>query len=498
WPGGTWRLRDIMDYELIASEALVRMLDEQRGDYVRNFVALGRKAVTLGAAGGPWAYVLPAGQADARAVTRLVEVLRVGGVEVERATTPFSAGGRAYGVGSYVVRMAQPYRAHAKDLLEPQHFPRLEQYPGGPPQRPYDVAGWTLPYQFGVRADVVDSAFTAASMPVSAVPVVATRTAGWLDTTTLAGCRAGGADAGRQGVMTLDAANTGCYRFAFAPPSGRGVRVGRGPGSFLVRSTPRVALYKPWTANMDEGWTRWVFEQYGVPYTTLTDSAARAGDLRAHYDVVIVPDMPLREAHDGMSPKQVPAPYTGGLGGAGIGALRQFAEAGGTLVLVDRATELASGPLGLAVTRITPPRAAGESATADADSSRGGDPLYAPGSILRVLVDHTQRITVGMPDTAGVYFTNSTTLDVSRVPGAHVALRYPARADDILMSGFLTGGARIAGQTALADVPLGRGRVMLFGFRPLYRGQSIGTFRLLFNAILGATADAQTTSTPGS
>jgi hypothetical protein len=172
WPGGTWRLRDIIDYELIASETLVRMLAEQRADYVRNFVRLGRKSVRQGEAGGPFAYVIPAGQRDAHAVQRLVEVLRAGAVEVSRATAPFAAGGRRYAAGSYVVPMAQPYRAHAKDLLEPQRFPKQEQYPGGPEVPPYDVAGWTLPYQLGVQADAVDSAFV-----VSAAPRAATETA---------------------------------------------------------------------------------------------------------------------------------------------------------------------------------------------------------------------------------------------------------------------------------------------------------------------------------
>ena len=501
WAGGTWRLRDIMDYELIASEALVQMLARQRGDYVGNFAKLGRKQIALGAAGGPWAYVVPAGQADAHAVTRLVDVLRVGGVEVERATAAFTANGRPYSAGSYVVRMAQPYRAHAKDLLEAQHFPRMEAYPGGPPQRPYDVAGWTLPYQFGVRADAVDSAFTAATASVAGLPV-----AGALDSTPRARCTVG---EDRRGV-TLDAANTACYRFAFATPGRRPVRVGSAPGAAVVRAVPRVALYKPWTANMDEGWSRWVFEQYGVPYTTLTDSAARAGALRARYDAIVVPDMTLREAREGMSARQMPTPYAGGLGEAGLGALRAFAEAGGTLILVDRATEIASGPLGLALTRITPPRAGSDGGTAADTAGSAPDALYAPGSILRVLIDRAQPMAAGMADTAGVYFTNSSTLDVSQIPNARVIARYPERADDILMSGFLSGGARIAGRAALAEVPMGRGRVVLFGFRPLYRGQSIGTFKLLFNAILGATpgpaagtvqragqrAD-QTTSTPG-
>ena len=482
WPGGTWRLRDIMNYELIASEALVRMLAEQRGEYVRNFVALGRREVAMGAAGGPWAYVVPAGQADAQAVGRLVEVLRLGGVEVERATAPFTARGRSYAAGSYIVRMAQPYRAHAKDLLEPQRFPRLEAYPGGPPQRPYDVAGWTLPYQFGVRAEVIDSAFTATTTAVTELG----------DSTPAARC------AKPRGAAPLNAANTACYAAAFANLRHGAVRIGDGAHGFALRAAPRVALYRPWTSNMDEGWTRWVFDQYGVPYTTLTDSAAQAGNLRARYDVVIVPDMPLRDAREGMSAREIPAPYAGGLGDSGLAALRTFAESGGTLVLVDRATELASGPLGLAVTRITPPRGRSGARDTVADStaagSDGGEPLYAPGSILRVLVDRGQALTTGMADTAAVYFTNSTTLDVSRVAGARALARYPAEADSILMSGFLAGGAQIAGKTALAEAPLGRGRVVLFGFRPLYRGQSIGTFKLLFNVILSAAPGVRRTS----
>ncbi|HET9013108.1 MAG TPA: M14 metallopeptidase family protein, partial [Gemmatimonadaceae bacterium] len=173
WPGGTWRLRDIVDYELIAAEALVRLAAERREELVRNFVGLGRRQVELGRTRSPRAFVIPAAQWDPSAAERLVEVLQLGGVEVARATTPFTAGGARYGAGSWIVPMAQPYRAHAKDLLEVQRFPRLEQYPGGPPQRPYDVAGWTLPFQMGVRAVAVDDAPQLAN-----ASSLATRTAG--------------------------------------------------------------------------------------------------------------------------------------------------------------------------------------------------------------------------------------------------------------------------------------------------------------------------------
>jgi hypothetical protein len=188
---------------------------------------------------------------------------------------------------------------------------------------------------------------------------------------------------------------------------------------------------------------------------------------------------------------QAPAQYVGGLGPQGTSALKAFVEAGGTLLLFDHAAELATGPLGLPIRRIVGARGGGEAGGgADADSSRSAaaarDPLYAPGSVLRILVDTSHPLAAGMADTAGVYFTNSTTFDLAQVPGARAIARYPERAEDILMSGFLTGASQIAGKTAAAEVPLGQGRVLLFGFRPQYRGQSLGTFKLLFNAILNA------------
>jgi hypothetical protein len=376
--------------------------------------------------------------------------------------------------------MAQPYRAHAKDLLEPQRFPKQEQYPGGPEVPPYDVAGWTLPYQLGVRADAVDSAFAVSADPVASTGVEAPA----------AHCAASRRRA------ALDAANTGCYAAAFAAlRRGQGVEIAAGGRRLAARRAPRVALYKPWTANMDEGWTRWVLEQYGVPFANVTDADVRGGKL-AGYDVLVVPDMTPRQMRAGMSERQVPAPYAGGLGDSGVAAVRTFVQNGGRLVLLDRASGFAAQELGMAV-RLTPAGGRGgeeggggeppAAARAAGDSARGGAPAprpYAPGSILRVLVDGTHPVAGGMADTAAVYFTNSTTLDVEGVAGARVIARYPARAEDILMSGYLSGGAALAGRAAAADAPFGRGRVVMFGFRPQYRGQSVGTFKMLFNALV--------------
>ena len=441
WPGGTWRLRDIIDYELVAAEALVRLASEQREDYVRNFVAMGRRAIEAGAR-PPYAFVIPAGQADIGAVDRLVEVLRVGRVEVGQAKAPFAAGGKSYPAGSYVIRMDQPYRSHAKDLLEVQRFPRMDQYPGGPPERPYDVAGWTLPLQMGVTVVQVDQPLSVETTPVRDAP-----------------------------------ARSECARRAAGPAD---VAAARDTRQYAcLTGVPKVAVYRSWTANMDEGWTRWVMDDFRFPYTSIGDSVVRAGDLRKRFDVVVIPDLTLRELRSGMSEAQVPPQYAGGLGAEGIAALKRFAEEGGHLVLVDGATELAPEALGIDVKLVTA-GGGGGSRNSAADAAQ----IYAPGSILRVLVDGSHPVGRGMADSAALYFVNSTSLELPSASPARVIARYPNEPDAILLSGFLQGAPKLAGKVAAADVALGAGRVTMFGFRPLYRGQSYGTFKMFFNALL--------------
>ena len=437
WPGGTWRLRDIVDYELIAAEALVRLAAEQREEYVRNFVSMGRRAVELGRTQAPYAFVIPVNQPDAGALERLVDVLRIGRVEVQRASATFTAGGTSYATGSYIVRMDQPFRAHAKDLLEVQHFPRMEQWPGGPPERPYDVAGWTLPLQMGVKVDQIDAPLSAVPTTSASAPVRCVR---------------------RAKLASGDARDTkqfGC-----------------------LTTHARVGLYKSYTASMDEGWTRWVLDDFTIPYASLSDSVIKRGNLRSQFDVVVIPDLSPRELKDGMSTTQVPARYAGGLGDSGLAQLKQFVADGGHLVFVDGSTEVAPELFGLDVHAIRAGAGARGTAT---DTTQ----IYAPGSILRVLMDPAHPVNLGMPDTAAIYFVNSVSFAVPATSKARVIARYPADPQDVLLSGFLQGAAQLAGKAAALDVEVGasRGRVTLFGFRPLYRGQSYGTFKMFFNAL---------------
>ena len=442
WPGGTWRLRDIIDYELNAAEALVKLASEQREDYVRNFVAMGRRAIETGKTKPPYAFVIPAGQGDAGAVERLVEVLRVGRVEVGRATSPFTAGGATYAAGSHVVRTDQPYRAHAKDLLEVQRFPRMEQYPGGPPERPYDVAGWTLPLQMGVQVVQIDQPLSVSTTPVTDA-----------DARVRCVSRASLTEAS----AARDTKQYGC----------------------LTRHS-RIGLYKSWTASMDEGWTRWVLDDFKIPYIALSDSAVRAGSLRRRFDVIVIPDLSLREVRDGMTDAQVPPPYSGGMGADGLAALKRFVNEGGHVVLVDGSTELAAEVFGIDVKLV----AAGAGRATDSEQ------IYAPGSILRVQVDSSHPVARGMSKDAAIYFVNSTAMDIPTGSAARVIARYPAQAETILLSGFLQGAPKLAGKAAAADITLGAGRVTMFGFRPLYRGQSYGTFKMFFNALLEPVSSA--------
>ncbi len=464
WPGGEWHLRDIVDYERIASEALVSLAARRHEQYVRDFVALGRKQIALGATDSIRAYEIPIAQHDPSAVMELVHVLRAGGVELRGTDS------------SIVIALDQPYRAHVVDLFEVQRYPKRTLWPGGPPEPPYDMAGWTLPMQMGVRVRALRAVPTSHALP-SVVGVIR--------------------DEAPRRAPRIDPANTAAFRTAFeALRAKRRVTVGSdraGVPARTVKRLPRIALYRSWTAEIDEGWTRWLLEQYHVPFTSVTDSVVRAGALRDHADVLLVPDMSLRELRDGRSAAAVPPQYAGGLGAAGIDAIREFVRGGGTLVLLDHASELATEALGVPVRlievprRLTGGREERERAVVGASEP---EPLYAPGSILRVLVDARHPVAFGMPDTAAVVFTNSVTFELPSASPVHVIARYPASAGDILLSGYLQGGSAIAGQAAAVEAAVGRGRVVMFGFRAQHRAQSYGTFRMLFNALLlGRAAD---------
>jgi hypothetical protein len=240
--------------------------------------------------------------------------------------------------------------------------------------------------------------------------------------------------------------------------------------------TARVALYRPWSDNTDEGWTRWLLEQYEFRFATIHDAEVRAGDLRRRYDAIILPSASAEELRRGNPAGVVPSEYVGGLADAGVAALKAFVEAGGTLICLDQSGGLAIAEFGLPVRDIA--------------HQIGNDGFFCPGSIVKIELDPTHAVSYGMyPHTAG-FFAFSSAYEVvgSGDASVRVIARYGDK--DLLVSGWLEGEATIAGRPAAVEVGVGAGRVVLLGFRVQHRGQSHATFRLLFNAIFTAASES--------
>jgi zinc carboxypeptidase len=522
WRGGTWRLRDIMDYEHAAADALLDHAVKYREMWLANFYrvnrnAIGRRDPETGAE-KPFAIVIPSVQKDVASAYQMMAALQLGDVEISRAKAPFTAGGRDYPAGSHVILMAQPASAFAKTLTEVQHYPDLRQYPGGPPQRPYDVTAYTMPLLMGVETVTVQQPFDVAKAdlelvtapfvapggaviagPAKKAYVFAHDNAGimaanrlmkegarlqWSSAPVTAGGKTLEAGAfvvpvdGQKNVHTLVTAvaralPVQAYALNAAPPA-------------TPFHAPRVGLYKSYQASMDEGWTRWIFEQWNMPYTSLENKDVRAGGLRGRFDAIVLPDQAAASIIDGFRAGTMPDEYVGGIGADGVGALRQFVEAGGTLIALDSATELPIEQFKLPVKDVLAGLSGGGQGGGDSIGPSSAA-FYAPGSIVKTLVDTSSPIAAGSDSEGIAWFEQSPTFDVSG--NAKAIVRYPAQGS-VLLSGWLLGGEKLNGKAAVVEAPLGSGRVILFGFRPQYRAQTWSTFKLLFNAIYYAAMES--------
>ena len=436
WLGGVWKLRDIIDYQELAFESLLHYAAVNREDMLRKFYQINKDQVERSS---PAAIVIPKEQRDPGAARRMLQTLAFGDVEIMRD-----------GADDAVISMQQPYSGYAKALLERQQYPNVLLYPGGPPQRPYDVTAHTLPLLFGVDVKFVDERPAAKgdrrpradlSDPAPRDFYKAADTDGWV--------AVNGWWSSGKGVWRDDAGD-----FADAAR----------PGWREVKRS-RIGLYKSWNADVDEGWTRWLLEQFGFPYTSLRNADVQAGNLRARFDCIVFADEPASAIENGHAPGTMPPEFTGGVGPKGAEALRDFARAGGTLIFLNRASDYGVATLGLRVR----------------NEVAGVPPqdFYSPGSLLNVKLDLHDPLTRGMPEDIAVW------TEASPVWNADADGAVAKYADSgVLASGWLLGEKRIAGKTALIHTRYGAGNVILFGMRPQYRAQSYLTFKMFFNALL--------------
>lgn len=417
WPAGRWTLRDIVDYELITTRSMLRVGARYRDQWVKNQLTMSKKQIELGTNEAPTAWIVPE-QPNREGVAQLLRSLMLAGVEVHRANSELSVGELTYPAGTYVLRCDQPYRAHLKDLMEIQKYPERRVYPGGPVDRPYDVAGWTAPLVLGVE-----------SLQVGKAPI--------------------------RGELE---------RFTQVPDLKKVDPLGG--------QKPRVALYQSWNASMDEGWTRFVWEQYGVAYTTVHNEDLRKGNLGDRFDCIFFPGESANSIMNGVSAERTFPEYAGGIGTAGLANLKTFAEAGGTVVLMDEASALAAR-LDLPFRNTT--------------QGIGRDKFYCPGSVLRTKVSTRHPLAAGMEEWGIAYFSNSAAFEPPQ-DLTNVAVVASYAPENTLLSGFLLGEEVIRGKAAVLDWSVGKGHVVMFGFPVQHRGQTMATFGFMWNAMKQSVA----------
>ena len=416
WKGGHWTYGDIVRYQTAASWALFLDAALNRRAWLEGYANIADRALGEQPAWGrdPWpsAIVISKAQRDTQALRRLVWTLQHGQVEIRESTAPVTVDGKSYPAGSYVVLTRQPFGGYAKTLLERQHYPDLFEYPGGPPKRPYDVTAHTLPLLFGV-----DVAHVMGQPPA-----------------------------------------TGGVIAAIAEPAYT--------SALTTSHAKRVAIYRPSSNEpIDEGWTRWIFDLYKVPFTTITEKDVEAGSLNSRFDAIVMSDGVAGGGGGGRGGR-------GGRGGVVVdiyGPLGDFVRNGGSVLAFNNTAAAVADGLKLPV----------KNALAGV---RNTD-FYAPGSILAVELDRgsslTQGVTAPVP---AVWFESGPAFEISDSTQAVAVARYPATGNPLL-SGWLLGGSKLNGKAAMVDATLGRGHVVLYGFRPQYRGQAMATYPLIWAAL---------------
>jgi hypothetical protein len=425
WQGGEWRLRDITNYMTASTFFLLKHAADNRERWLTRFYQIGKEAVRPRKNGELYGFIFDGfgGEGDLQEI--VFDLAKVETVSTDEGV---------------LVKMAQPYGSFAKALLESQKYPDLKDEKGNPIP-PYDVTAHTLSLLYNVKVKPVYSPYK------------------------------------------------------FKPPTYGMSGASYGGCSEINKN---IAIYKSHIPVMDEGWTRFVldrnFERDCVLYSSLDDKTIRKENLQTeafrkdksilqynrpvrvknNYGTIVFPDQSPNQILNGYAKGSMPEEYTGGVSKEGVENLRKFVEAGGTLVFLNRASNFAIEQFNLPVRDVT-------------QGAKRAD-FYIPGSILRTELDTTHPVAKGMDKLSIAWFENSPAFEIKTDPLAlannfRIIARYPANPKDILLSGWALGAERIAGKAALVEFTIGKGRIYLFGFRPQYRGQSLATFPLFFNAI---------------
>ena len=502
WPGGWWRVRDIVEMQKIAAWALQDMAARNRETVLRNQYLKATRQTERGATSSTNAFVIPSTQHDPLTTVKMINTLMLSDVEIQIAESRFEAGNRLYDEGSFVVSLAQPKMGLIRNLLGQTFYPDNEwtRARDGSPLRPYDTSTHTMAEIMGVQVDPVGGAVTGdlrvLEAPIPVAGTVEESTYHVLDGQLNDSFRAVNLLLEQGGNVQRVTQTSGDLRpgdFIVGASPTIVSEVARQTGVDFVAtdspsteilnevSTARIGMYRRYGGgNMEEGWTRLVFEQFDFPYSSVMDAEIQAGDLNASYDVLVFPDdswaaitgLPGTNGggRGGGRGGNTPPDYRSGIGTEGVQAVRDFVENGGTVVAMGGATDFAIRALDLGV----------RNALAGLDSME----FFCPGSTLHVDVDPTNPLAWGMPKDALALFWGSPAFEITASDAYNYdrVVTYAER--NILQSGWLVGEKHLSKRAAVITARVGEGKVALLGIRAQHRAQTHGTYKLLFNALM--------------
>jgi len=508
WPGGWWRLRDIIEYEKSSIYSLLSLAGMHKEKFMKNFYTMNREAIERGKTESPFAYIIPPDQHDPNAAAEMLRRLQFNGVKIYRSESVFTYNKKEYPRHTFVIPLAQPCRPCISDLMEPQRYPNLKEYPQGPPKRPYDYTGWTLPLLMGVEVERIDEALACELTLVKNISVVPE-----LNINSEADYLFFPRRYNNAYILINKLLNEGIELFQLEDASEKTANDFPADAVFLkneqsihkklkelsqkfevpvqscskelqgnkVAFNPvRLGIYQSWLASMDEGWTRLVLDTFRFSYTPVHNQQIINGNLNKDFDALIIPDMGTSSIVEGtyrwsdsdrLGTPSIPEKYKGGIGSKGIQSLKSFVLNGGTLILFESACNFAIEKLGVPAYDVT--------------SNLTSKEYYTPGSLLEIKLDGDHNLSRGMKSHAVIRVTHSPAFRLFNYPRKLDAVGYYQDTNP-LRSGWIIGWEEIAGKSVLAEIPAGKGRIIMFGFGVQNRAQTWGTFKLLFNSILSS------------